>query len=58
MGARNPSPTTGPPAQGSSARKVSPHNFLLQKPAGTKLVEETARASRIPLKESTHGLTY
>ena len=32
------------PHQGSSARKLSPQNFWLQKPVGTELVEETARA--------------
>ena len=31
-GARSPSPTPGPPAQGSSARKISQYNFWLQKP--------------------------
>ena len=31
-----------PPAQDSSARKISPHNFWLQKPAGIESVEETA----------------
>ena len=31
---------TRPPAQDSSARKISPHNFWLQKPAGIELVEE------------------
>ena len=29
------------PAQGSSARKISPHNFWLQKPLGIESVEET-----------------
>ena len=31
MGVRSPNPATGPPAQDSSARKISPHNFWLQK---------------------------
>ena len=31
----------GPTVQVSSARKTSPHNFWLQKPAGIGLVEET-----------------
>ena len=35
---------TRPPAQDSRARKVSPHNFWLQKLVGIKLVEETAGA--------------
>ena len=33
-GARSPSPTPGPPAQGSNARKISPHNFWMQKNSG------------------------
>ena len=32
------------PAQDSSARKISPHNFWLQKPMGIELVEEAAGA--------------
>ena len=31
-------------AQGSSARKISPYNFWLQKPVGIELVEETSGA--------------
>ena len=31
LGVRSPNPATGPPAQDSSARKISPHNFWLQK---------------------------
>ena len=31
------------PAQDSSARKISPHNFWLQKPVGIESVEETVR---------------
>ena len=38
------SPTPVPPAQDSSARKVSPHNFWLQNPAGIESVEETSGA--------------
>ena len=41
-GVRGPSPTPGPAAQGSSARKTSPHKFRLQKPAGIESVEETS----------------
>ena len=41
---RSPRPTSGPPAQDSSARKISPHNFWLWKPAGIELVEEAAGA--------------
>ena len=44
MGVRSPSPTLGPPAQDSNARKVSPHNFWLQKPVGIEVVEEAAEA--------------
>ena len=41
---RSPNPTSGPPAQGSSVRKINPHNFWLHKPAGIQLVEETSGA--------------
>ena len=37
-------PIPGPPAQGSSVRKLSPHNFRLRKPVGIELVEEAAGA--------------
>ena len=38
-------PHTRPaPAQGSSARKVNPHNFWLQKPLGVESVEKTSGA--------------
>ena len=40
--ARDPSPTPGPPAQGSSARKISLQNFWLQNTVGIESVEETA----------------
>ena len=43
LGARSTSPTPVPAAQGSSARKISPHNFWLQKLAETEAVEEIAR---------------
>ena len=43
-GVKSPNPTRGPPAQDSSARKVSPHNFWLQKPRGFDSVEETSGA--------------
>ena len=43
-------------AQDTSARKISPHNFWLQNPAGIESVEEDAGA--VPLGEPTHGLTY
>ena len=40
LGAR--APQQAPPVQGSSVWKISPHNFWLQKPAGTESVEETS----------------
>ena len=59
---KEPSPITDCPAQGSSARKISPHNFWLQKSAGFESVEETSGDQAVPLKEPTHepthGLTY
>ena len=45
------------PAQGSSARKISPHNFWLQNQAGTESVEETSGLPTVALKEVTDGLT-
>ena len=42
LGARSPSPTTGPPAQGTSARKIRPPYLWLQKPVGIELMEETS----------------
>ena len=42
--AKSPSHTSGPPAQGSSARKISPHNFWLQKTVGTESMEEAVGA--------------
>ena len=41
-GAKSPSPTPGPSTQGSNVRKVSPHNFWLQKPVKIESVEETS----------------
>ena len=38
------------PAQGSSAKKISPHNFWLQKPVGIESVEEI---SRVPSNSSS-----
>ena len=43
-GARSPRPTPGPPAQDSSARKISASNFWLQKPVDIELGEESAGA--------------
>ena len=42
-------PTPGPLAQGSSARKISPHNFWLQNSEDIELVEET---SGVPSRSS------
>ena len=50
--------TPVPPAQCSSARKISLHNFWLQKPEGVLSVEETSEPQAVPLKEPTYGLTY
>ena len=56
---RSPSPISGPPAQGSSARKTSPHNFWLQKPVGIKVSGRNCWSPKqFLLKEPTHGLTY
>ena len=56
-GESRPRPTPGPPAQGSSARKISPLNFWLQKPVDIELVKETTGApSSSSLK--THTQNY
>ena len=39
---QEPRPTSDPPTQDSSARKISPYNFWLQKPVGIESVEEAA----------------
>ena len=39
---RDPSPIPDHTAPGSSARKISPHNFWLLKPVGVGVAEETA----------------
>ena len=51
-------PDTQPvlPAQGSRARKISPHNFWLQTPAGIESVEETAGAPS-SFSQRTHTRT-
>ena len=38
----DPIPYQPSPAHGSSARKISPHNFWLQKPVGIESVEENS----------------
>ena len=45
---------TRPPVQGSSARKISPHNFWMQKPSGIELVEKLLEPQIVSLKEATH----
>ena len=55
---RGGQPHDRPPAQGSSARKISPHNFWLKKPAGIELWKKFLEPQAVPLKEPTHGLTY
>ena len=44
LGVRSPSPTPGPPTQGSSTRKINPHNFWLQKQVVIESVEEISGA--------------
>ena len=44
MGVRSPRPIPDPPAQGSSARKISPYNFWLRKPADIESVQKAAGA--------------
>ena len=39
-----PAPHQDPPAQSSSAKKISPHNFWPQNPAGIESVKEISRA--------------
>ena len=48
LGSKESQTHTTPPAQDSSARYISPHNFWLQ----------LLKPQAIPLKEPTHGLTY
>ena len=57
-GARSPSPNLVPPTQGSSVRKISPHNFWLQKPVDIESEEEILESQAVPPKEPTHGLTH
>ena len=47
LGPRDPSLITDHPAQGSSTRKISPHNFLLKKSVGVGTAEETVGFSGI-----------
>ena len=52
------SPTPGPLAQGSSARKIKPHHFWLQHQWGFSQWKTLLECQAIPLKEPTHRLTY
>ena len=61
LGARSPSATTGPPAQGSSARKISPYKSWLQKLVRNESMEETSGApssSSIRTHTWTHLLRF
>ena len=53
-GARSPSPTPGPPAQGSSNRKISPHNFCKNQ-WGLSPQKKLLESQAVPLKQPTHG---
>ena len=48
---------TRTPTRGSSARKISPHNFRLLKPVGIESVEENSGAPSKPSKR-THTQIY
>ena len=50
IGREESQPHTMPSAQGSSARKISPHNFWLQKPAGIESGEKLLDPQAVPLK--------
>ena len=54
---RSPSLTPGSPAQGSNAKKISPHNFWLQKLVGIELVGGTSGAPS-SLSKRTHSWTH
>ena len=53
---RSPSSIVGPPAQGFSARKISPHNFCQQNPAGIDQCKKLLESQAVPLKEPTMDL--
>ena len=52
-----PAPHQAPLAQGSSASKISPHNFWLQNQQGLSQWKKLLESQAVPLKESTHELT-
>ena len=52
---KGPNPQPGSLAQGSSARKRSPHKFWLEKTADIEAVEdELLESQAVPLREPTH----
>ena len=51
-------PHTRTLAQNSSARKISPHNFWLQKPVGIDQWKKLLEPQAVPLKKPTYRLTY
>ena len=57
-GATGPSPTSGPPDQDSSAKKLSPHQFWLQTQLGLSQWKKLLDPQAVPLEEPTHGLTF
>ena len=58
-GVRGPSPTPGPLTQGSCDRKISPHNFWLEIPAGMEAKGDIGllESQAVPLKGPAHGFT-
>ena len=58
MGASDRSPSPDHTAQGSSSRKINPHNFWLEKPVGVGVAEGTAEFSGENLKGPHRLKTY
>ena len=59
LGASNPSPRPDHTAQGSSARKITTHNFWLQKPVGVGDGRRNSQIFRRLHLKGPHGLrTY
>ena len=56
MGVRNPSPTPGSPAQSSSAKKISAHNFWLQTQQGLSQWKKLLESQPFPLKNPNTDL--
>ena len=57
FGSEGSQPHARPPAQGSSARKISPHNFWLWKPVGQSQWKKLLDSQAVLYKRPTHGLT-